>query len=56
MHKAGANKQAHPAGNGKEWNSSREVAHEGEGFENTIPHGPDLARGKKSPFTNLAGS
>jgi hypothetical protein len=40
VHKAGANKQAHPAGNGKEWNSSRKVAHDGRGFENTIPHWP----------------
>jgi hypothetical protein len=39
-HKAGANEQAHPAGNGKEWNSSRNVAHEGEGFRDTIPHWP----------------
>jgi hypothetical protein len=28
----------------------------GEGFRSTLPHQPDLARGKKFPFTRLAGS
>ena len=40
MHKAGANKQAHPAGNGEEWNSSRKVAHGGRGFEGILQHWP----------------
>jgi hypothetical protein len=56
VHKAGANKHAHPAGNGEEWNSSRKVAHDGRGFRNTIPREPGLAKKLSLPFTGLTGS